>query len=174
MAFRWILHQLVRIFTTHFFLSQVGHNLDKAEKVRLPRLCENYCWQMEPPWNPVKFSDMGSTAMDFCIDCLMVFGSVLLSFLPNPSSPTVHDMMEQMGKVSSSVLGKEFPQCTQPLLPVVPHEAVQEVWKGKVHLNQKKKCDYRIWLWLAEHVPFNVHFPFDFARNPFLLMARTR
>lgn len=88
-----------------------------------------------------------------------------------PHSPW-HDGANGQGRLQRA--GKEFPQCTQPLIPVVPHEAVQEVWKGKVHLNQKKKCDYRIWSWLAEHVPFNVRFPFDFARNPFLLMARTR
>ena len=43
----------------------------------------------------------------------------------------------------------------QPLfLPVVPHEAVSEVSKGKVHINQKKNVPIRIVYDMFEHFDF--------------------
>ncbi len=55
-------------------------------------------------------------------------------------------------------------------IPVVPHKAVPEVSKGKVYITRRKNVpigSYRNWLWLVEHFPFDVHFPFDFASDPF-------
>ena len=43
------------------------------------------------------------------------------------------------------------------LIPVVPHEAVPEVSKGKVHITQKyskQTCAYRNWLWLLKSRSF--------------------
>ena len=43
----------------------------------------------------------------------------------------------------------------QPLfLPVVPHEAVSEVSKGKLHINQKKNVPIRIVYDMFEHFDF--------------------
>ena len=43
-------------------------------------------------------------------------------------------------------------------LPVVPHEAVSEVSKGKVHINQKKNVPIRIVYDMLEHFDFFRYF----------------
>ena len=53
------------------------------------------------------------------------------------------------------------------IVPVMPHEAVPEVSKGKLYKNQKKSVPIGI------DRDFVEHFPFDFARDPFLMMTRT-
>ena len=40
--------------------------------------------------------------------------------------------------------------------------------KVKYKYKPEEKCAYRNWLWLVEHVPFDVQFPFDFALDPFV------
>ena len=57
-------------------------------------------------------------------------------------------------KPAASTKPRQIEICQPLFLPVVPHEAVSEVSKGKVHINQKKNVPIRIVYDIFEHFDF--------------------